>query len=299
MTQLLALLLAVVLVWPVGAAEITPSDVYTQALRIKAEMELLADHLQIRGEKAVQPVRMVLQPRHVWQKTGLILLKINRFRALHGMPRLTVSDVEPVPNLEPAMNYEQTQRILAEIFIIKRRLGIDATTAPLAPATDKTPQDVFNLFNAISMQWDVLNQHEVDAVTIYAEVRRLHADIDAVLRQLRIQDVAFPPAKEPATTLEECLRVSFELMAEVQRLQRLAGIAVVDFAPFRKAAGVLPSDVLNMVGMALAELQPLKASLGLNHVITPATAFQEEANLADVRQLMGYAMHKLKQVRTL
>ncbi|MBF0180852.1 MAG: hypothetical protein HQM03_12590 [Magnetococcales bacterium] len=299
MTRLAALLLCVLLAWPARAAEITPSDVYTQALRIKAEMDLLADHLQIRGDKPAEPVRLLLQPRHAWQKTGLILLKINLFRGKLGLPRLTVGDVEPVLNLEPAMNYEQTQRILAEIFIIKRRLGIEAASALPPPATDKTPQDVFNLFNAISFQWDVLNRHEVDAVAIYAEVRRIHADIDALLRPARVQDGAHPPAKEPATTLEETLRASFDLMAEVQRLQRMAGIPVVDFTPFRKAAGVLPSDVLNMVGMVLAELQPLKARLGLNHAITPATTFQEEANLADVRQFLGYAMHKLKLVRTL
>lgn len=280
-------------------AEITPSDVYAQVVQIEKEIIILKKHFAITQEKPAPPITAELKPRHVWQKSYFILAKINLFRHKHHLPVLTLNTLEPVLKLDPALVYEQTQRILTEIRILKTRLHITQFISPVEKFSGKQPIDVFNKLNWISYQWDELNGKNIDPSYVFAEVMRIYEDINSILSAKYIEDTSFPPEKQPTMQAVDSLQTAFVLMAEVQRLQRNMGIPRTDFSVFRKHEQVLKSDVFNIVGMVLAELQTIKAGMDLSHALTPPAASYQGKASADVHQLLGWAVHKIQLIKTL
>lgn len=294
------LILALWLLLPaISQAEINPSDVYAQVVQIEKEIIMLKKHFGITQEKPAPPIIADLKPRHVWQKSYFILAKINLFRRKHHLPVLTINTLEPLLNLAPALVYEQALRILTEIQILKTRLNITQRISPMEKFSGKQPIDVFNKLNWISYQWDVLNGKNIDPSYVFAEVMRIYQDINSILSANYIEDTSFPPEKQLAMQPVDSLQAAFVLMEEVQRLQRNKGIPRTDFSVFRKHEQVLKSDVFNMVGMVLAELQTIKAWTGLSHVLTPPANSYQGKTPADVHQLLGWAVHKMKLIKTL
>lgn len=278
---------------------ITSSHVFAQAVRIEGEVELLKAHLGLRETKPAVAVHAPLLPRHAWQKAYLIQLKINIFRRQHGFSVEAANTLEQVRDLEPIVVHEQTQRILTQIAMLKLRLGISAEVAAPEVVPDKQPVDVFNKLHQVSLQWDVLNRGEVQPADVYGEVKRLNEDVNTILQHLRVWDVAHPPAKIPGAQSNAALEAAFEVLGEVQRLQQRAAIPRVDLGVFRKGEGVLPSDVLNMVVLVLAEVQTVKAHLGLNHDLTPVHEKHSAKTPAEVAQFLGYVANKLRLIRSL
>ncbi len=66
---------------------ISPSDVFSQAERIHQEVTLLKGHMGKANTTQEVTYQANLKPRHVWQKGYMVLIKLNIFRRLHGMPR--------------------------------------------------------------------------------------------------------------------------------------------------------------------------------------------------------------------
>ncbi|MBF0422905.1 MAG: hypothetical protein HQL73_07920 [Magnetococcales bacterium] len=281
------------------AAETTPSDVFAEAVRIEKEVELIREHLGITAVKPVTQTRTKFLPRHSWQIGYLILVKVNIFRRQMGLPFLTPNNLNPVLELEPSAVYEQTQRILTELRLVKRRLKITREIPPQEVEADKKPADVVNKLLFVSAQMDMLNQDKFTANDAFTEVKRLNEDVGLLLDHLKIQDVAFPPAPKPDATPSDSLISAFALLAEVQRLQQLASIARVDFGPFRKTTAVEPEDVFNVVILILAELQTVKAFLGLEDELTPPSRNNRDKSPSDVNQLLGYATNRLRLIQSL
>ncbi len=296
----LFILLALMAWGPISGGELSigPSDVYAQALQIEKEVNLLKRHQGIKEEKPATEIKAELQPRHVWQKSYSILTKINIFRRRNRLPVITANSLEPVANLDPALVYEQTQRILTEIHILKTRLGILGQVEATTPEAGKRPIDVFNKLNYISQQWDVLNGEEIDPSYVFAEVMRIDEDLNTIFRSLHLEDTTFPPSKtdvQPSDSLE----AAHAMVLEIQRLQRRTGIPRTDLSVFLRQGRVLPSDVFNMVGMGLAELQTLKAHLGLRGELTPPAGVYRDTSPADVHQMLRWVTRKLQLIRSL
>ncbi len=286
---------------PVQAApvEITPSDVYAQAVLIEKEVELLKRHYHVATKSDVVPVEAELRPRHVWQNAHLIQVKLNIFRTRHGLPSMSPVTLQPLLQVDPRLPWAQTQRILTEIKIIKRLLGVPGEASAVSPVQGKRPIDVFNKLNQVSYDLDTLNGEAINPAYVYAEAMRSYEDVTALLRRLGIPDTAAPPPKPVNAQPRDALIAAFALMSEVQRLQRLAGLETVNFKAFDKTEKVVPSDVFNMVSMNLAELQMLKAKLGMAQDITPPAALHEGKTPSDVTQLLGYAVNRLRLIRKL
>ncbi|MBF0183281.1 MAG: hypothetical protein HQM06_02665 [Magnetococcales bacterium] len=299
-------LLVVVGVWFVflpsllqAERQITPADVYAEVVRIEKEVELIKAQRGIQEVRNTEPVSANLLPRHPWQKSYLIHRKINLFRQQLGLPKLAAPSLQPLVTLEPILVYEQTQRLLTEIALLKMHLGIEELVPPQPVIAGRQPIDVFNKLHHVSVQWDLLLHASVTSTDIYAQLRRIDADVDTLLDFLHIPDQAFPPAKQGLVSLEELLASSFTLMEEVQRLQQLSGLPRVDFEPFRYPKEVTSTDVLNLVSFVLAELQPVKANLGLVHELTPVAGYYGDKGAAVVQQLLGYVTNKLRLIRSM
>ncbi|MCI5138663.1 MAG: hypothetical protein D3922_09685 [Candidatus Electrothrix sp. AR1] len=250
--------------------KITSSEVYSQVMQIDKEVDLLKKNFGLTREKKADIYRGSLRPRHVWEKSYVVQVKINVLRKKFGLPRNQPNSIEPELNLSPGLVFEQSQRLLAELYVLKKRLGITAQASAPQQFKDKQPIDVFNRLHHISYQLDVLNREEINPNYVFAEVMRIYEDIATLLKELQVRDLTYPPGKEKEVTPADSLTATFELLVEIQRLQKIAGIERTDFSIFQKKKLVLPSDVFNLVSMALAELQTIKADRDLHHYVTPS-----------------------------
>lgn len=278
-------------------AEITPSTVYAQAVQIEKEIELLKRYYNITLHNPVAPVEADLQPRHVWQKTYVILIKLSIFRRKHGLSGFSPLVHEPTIKQDPRNSWGQTQRILTEIKIIKAYLGIPGEVSPVAPMQGKRPIDVFNKLNQIAYDMDALNNEAISPSYVYAEVLRINEDVNDLMRKIGTADTAVPPARNPAATPVDSLAQAFVLMETIQKMQRQLGLETTNLDVFRKKDGVVPADVFNMVTLCLGEIQLVKARLDLAHSVTHPAEFHEGKTPAEVTQLLGYVTNKLRLIK--
>ena len=86
-----------------------------------------------------------------------------------------------------------------------------------------------------------------------------------------------------------------KVLEKLQNLQHSVGIKTVDFSVFDKEKAT-PSDVYTITGMILAELQPIKAYIGLTTSVTPPALSYTKKVPADIEQLMGWNLRKLSLI---
>jgi len=283
------------------AKELTPSDVYSQVMLIKDNIHSLLKYYDIKHEhKAIQNrvmVKIPLKPRNVWQKTYEIMIKINILRDEHNLPIIEPINMPPVANLNPDLVYEQTQRIITELKIFETRLSIPISKENLQKVKGKTPLDVFNALNGISLTIDELNKNKVTPSYVFGENMRVYDDISLILDTLNIEDNTIPAKKNIKSTPNDTARTGLKILEKIKQLQVLSGISFVDFRDFKKAKQT-PSDVFSLTQMIIAELQTIKAYLNIPN-ITPSAAQYHEKTPAEVDQLMSWNLRKLELINSL
>jgi hypothetical protein len=147
---------------------------------------------------------------------------------------------------------------------------------------------------------DILNGKTLIPSDVLSQAVRISEDVNFILEALGIKDTVIPPKKnvgvQPGGAFENVLL----LLEEIKRIQGLIGMNSIDFHAFTpKHRQITPSDVFSIVGIALAELQPIKASLGLKYALTPMAEHYENIKPEDVQQLFGWSIRKLQLIRSM
>ena len=285
-----------------SAKVITPNDVYAQSILIQEHVHFLLKHYAIEhdhdGIHKRTSISTRLKPRNAWQKSYEILVKINMLRDNYNLSRIEPVGMEPVEKLDPEMVYGQTQRILAELRIFEVRKNIKIPTFTLRTYKNKTPLDVYNAFSHISASFDELNRSELSPSYVFAETMRIYDDLSIILKHINVKDNTIPNKRLVSATPADSLAVSMMVLEKIKKLQRSVGIRTVDFSVFNKK-NPLPSDVYSITGMIIAELQPIKAYIGLTHDVTPPGRLYMKKVPADIEQLMGWNLRKINLITTL
>lgn len=281
------------------AKTITPSDVYAQAMLITDETHALLKYYNIEhdhdGIMARTGIKTQLKPRNSWQMTYEIALKINIFRTVHKLPIIQPVNIAPVLDLNADLVYEQTQRILTEIKIFKYKMGIEHNESKAKEYANKTPLDVFNLLRKISASFDELNQAEFTSSYVFAETMRIYDDLTIILAHLKIKDNTVPPSSNPKITSKDAFDTSMEALRVLKQIQFTMGIDGVDFSAFNKQE-ISANDMFTISQMIIAELQTIKAYIGLKHYITPAAGIYRDKTPANVEQLMNWNLRKISLI---
>ena len=292
-------ILAMLLVSSISSAqakEITPSHVYAQAERIYADILTIKTYDKLTARITNIDTKVQLSPRHVWQKTYEILVKLNIYHRQH-YPGVIPGAIEPIKDLPPQMVYDQTQRILLEISLIKNRLEITTPTPAAKYYRNKVPTDVYNLLSRASHEMDIINSAGLTPSNVFAQAFRINSDIDLILHTLGVDDNSIPPAKHPDSQPQDAFKAAMALKQTINTLQRKLAIPVTDFSSLKDGA-VTPSQVFALIGLITAELQEIKFALSLHHQRTPAAKFYQHKTPADVEQLLGWCNNKLLQTRS-
>jgi hypothetical protein len=294
---LLLLLLSLPAASPRAEAVFSSAEVFGQVLLIEEETELVRRHFQIsRPPRPVTPLPADLKPHHVWQKFYLLLRRIAAFRLRHGLDAFSPLGTEPRESLDPRYTWGQTQRVLTEIRILRRLLGVPGEVAEAPAVEAKRPVDVFHKLAEVEALWDSLLDDDFAAAALYGEALRLDEDVNGLLEWLKRFDDAVPPPRPEQATVEGALAAAYEALGEVQRLQRLLGLPVTDLSGLLGRAN--PEDVLDLVVLTLAELQTVKARAGLVHAIPPAAKYRAGQRIAQASQLLRYTANKLALIRS-
>jgi len=284
----------------VRAVEPTPNDVYQKVYQVSQEIQTIKRHLRI--DKVAEEVNVTIDvtPGHSWQKAYEILYKINLFRQKHGLSFFSVPSREPLLKLPPMVAYEQMERIISELRILKYYLDITEEIVPASTFTGKVPTDVYNLLNHISFEMDILNGKTLTPSDVLTLSVRISEDINFILGALGIKDTVIPPKKNAGVLPGGSFENFLLLLVEIKRIQELIGISGIDFYALKPTnRQITPSDVFSIGGIVLAELQPIKAYLGLKYALTPMAEYYENINPADVQQLAGWSIRKLQLVRSI
>jgi hypothetical protein len=283
------------------AKEITPSDVYSQVDLIGQEVHFLLKHYGIahNHDEIVNSVNIKteLLPRNVWQKTYEILLKINILRNHHKLPTIEPVAMTPVLHLNPNLVYEQTQRILTELKIFETRMALEAPRTTLVSFTNKKPSDVFKGLSHLSMAFDEITGVKSLNEMIFGENMRIYDDITLILDRLKIDDQTIPATRNPSSTIESLQVISLKTLEKIRQLQISSGINFIDFESFRKQ-NPTSSDILTTTEMIIAELQTIKAYLGITK-ITPAALTYNMKTPIEIEQIMSWNLRKLNLIRSL
>ncbi len=295
------IILLLLLTLTLSAKAITPNDVYAQVMLMTDEIHFLLKHYGIEhdheGIIKRTNVSTKLKPRNTWQITYEIMVKINIFREEYSLPIIEPINMSPVLNLNPDLVFEQTQRILTELKIFEIRKGIEVPAYKKKTYKGKTPIDVYNSLTHVSKSFDELNKGIVTPSYVFGEQMRLYDEITLVLQQLNISDKTIPKKKKvgavPADVFDECMNV----LEKIKQIQIGAGIGFVDFSEFKKG-NESASEVYTITQMIIAELQTIKAYLGIE-AITPAAIKYNTKTPAEVGQLVSWNLRKLNLIHTL
>lgn len=280
--------------------QITPSEVYQEAIKIDKEIELLQSYFNIKTTEKINigHVPGEFKPKHVWQLAYMLNVKINMFRVKNNLPRMEEVGMEPVLKVKPNIPYGMLLRVNNEIQIIKRFLNIKIKISQTPSVKDKTPTDVLNKLLHISKELDILNNQGINPSAVFAQVMRLYQDVSTVLSFLNISDNTFPPAKNENSKPKDAFVEVQNFNKYLKRLQRVFDIDRTDFSGLQKDT-FIPEDTFILVGMANAEFQTIKAYLGLIHEVTPPAIFYKDKTPSDVEQLIGWLTKRIQLINTL
>ena len=277
--------------------DITPSDVFEKTLQISREVELIRKYFN--SPKSATPERLgvFMRPRNTWLKSYEILVKINILRANNQLPRVAEVALQPLQNFDSGLVYEQMIRVLAELNIVKDRIGIRGQIHLVKQQAGKTVSDNYHLLEAISIQLDSIIGKSFSPSFVFAQNMRILEEINTLLAELNIRERTGPPNRIENTVPKDVFNIALQMLDEVKRLQRIAGIESIDLSAIQKE-NIAPKDVFRLTGLILSELQPIKAYLRISKVTPPANIYHGKRP-ADAGQLMGWALRKIKKIRAL
>ncbi|NWF65961.1 MAG: hypothetical protein HXX81_00665 [Campylobacterales bacterium] len=278
---------------------ITSTDAYRQTQIVLSEIEIIKEHFNITAKSKSHTFNTELFSRHTWQLTYEILIKLNILRAKHGIAKMPVTSMQPTLDLSPILTYEQINRILLEIDFLKLHLGITKEPKEVRVDGTKNPTDVFNALLAISRELDLINGFSFNPSFVFAEAMRIHDDVTNILHFLKIKDDTIPPKKLANATPSNSCATGIEILKEIERLQKKANIKIVQLDELSNIKEHTPSDTFLITEFILAELQTIKAYIGMKDYVTPLAISFDGKKSEDTNQLLGWSLKKLQKIQSI
>ncbi|EIJ40951.1 hypothetical protein BegalDRAFT_0024 [Beggiatoa alba B18LD] len=280
---------------------ISLDETYTEIYKVQQELALIKQRLNLTETIERPKVTLQISPRHSWQKIYQILFKLNHVFEKYGFPPLNIPSREPEKNMSNDAIYEQVIRLHTEFNLLKQYLGVTAFPPPPPVFTQKTDLDNYNALNAIFYDLDALANSSFTPSHVFGQTMRIHEDIDALLYFLEITDTTLPNPKKINSTPADVFNTGLELVREIQELQKNFNIKMVnlktDVYQDIHTRKITPTEAFGMTGLILAELQVLKAHLGLELIVTPAARFYQDKIPADSRQILEWNISRIQLIK--
>jgi len=245
-------------------SQVTPAHVFQITEEALVELDSILEHQDLYFNRHINkpPER---QPRHVWQKSREVIVKLQAYQKMSGLevfktPQLTVKVVMPS---DVKMLAEQ---ILDAMRIMKRNYGVSAPDAVVSFSTRKTPTDVYLNLTKISAKLDFLFGNAVTPSDVYhiaVTIRNILQNMHHVRAERALVPFASIPlkGKRPRDVYE----AGFALQAKLKGLEKKPGYKIEGGIARVEVRGsrITPSEVLDLLDVVLADVNELARSIGI------------------------------------
>ncbi len=249
----------------VGAAAITPDDVYRVTRTINGELELMHesnDSMPIVDIDA--PELTPRRPRHVMQKAREVLLKVQLLRRINGLAQ---NDLPPMPlhEVRPADVKAVVDLIRRDLAALRSIFGVTKAPFSAPNPTGKTPTDVYSDLVRAGEQLDGLGIPRIVPNDVYRVALTIVDDLEKV-RIARGVTEAVPTLlgskdKQPSDVYAkafEILRALGALTSENPDIEIPGGIVLLN----RRSGRIEPAHVMDLLNNILAEISAIKVTVG-------------------------------------
>jgi hypothetical protein len=272
--------------------------IYTQTNYILKDVQIIKKYLNVNTKASSKDIKINMFIRHTRARAYEIFTKLNILRSSYSLPLIEAPNMEPTTETNPIYTYTQLERLKTEVDILKQHLGINSKPKPLKIVTNKNITDTYNLLGQVSAELDTINAKAFTPSHVFSEAMRIYEDIDAILVKLSINDNISPPKKEINDKPIDTYKIAIKILNKIKSLESNSGIESINFYAFDRT-NITPSDVFEITQIILAELQIIKAYIGLNHEITRGAKYYTNKTPADAAQLMGWLYKKIKLIESL
>jgi hypothetical protein len=280
--------------------QITPNDVYEQLYLISKDIESLKEFFNIQEQAEASKINTNLYPRHMWQKSYELMYKINLLREKYGLPYISAPIREAQRDATAFVVYEQLFRARTELSLLKNILGVPEAEITPKKFTNIRVTDSFNFITTISNEMDLILGDSFSPSDVFAQAMRISEDVNVILDELETNSRDTPPTRNLQSTPDDSYLAAETMMAELVKIQRKLNIASIDYLKLKpQHRQVQPSDVFSMTGIILAELQTIKAHLGLRYTMTPSANRYTNMLPMHTEQVLGWNANKLKLIETI
>ena len=278
------LILFILLTTILAFAAKTPSDVYSESLVLKQQIEDLRHENGI-----VEPLPKVAPqhdklPRHVLQKTLEILTKVNKYREIHNYGLITVPPV-PARKITPQDVYNNVSRLTEEVSYLLNDKDKEFTYKQYY---NKTPSDVYRVLWSISLGFDALLGQGFTPTDVYVKSQQIVERIKFLRKSQREESDIPLPKKRPNLHPNHALYASIDLLKKIHQDEKKLWMKPVP-VPDVPQKVISPTDVYDSLQTVQAELKRITRRIGLEASFPPKEP-KEKKTPSDVVQNLEYAL---------
>jgi len=243
-----------------SAAAVTPSDVYRKVSMINAEIQLIRNELGVKKEIREPVLQIHKMPVHVYIKSIELFNKISKLQKKHGIASSAPPEV-PIQTITPENVISVINRIYDEVVRIKKHLGINQSIKNIALYSGRTPSNVYeNIWQASYLIDGMIKA--INPTEVFENTLRVQSELNLIANHLKVElpNVLGEPqsGKTPKQVhLQGYINLhKFSLLEEQLKME-------VSRVPAYPKTKISPSDVYDTTNLMLAEINRIKAHLGI------------------------------------
>jgi hypothetical protein len=246
------------------ASEVTPSHVFQAVDKVANELILIHQA----NESTLSKPSLKMQgrkPRHVIQKAREVYAKVQKLRNLID---LTVNPIPDFPSTEiiPSNVLDAVHLILNDVKELSDAFDVEKEAPVAKLLSGKTPNDVYLNLVRVGEMVDNLDIPETVPNDVYQIAQTIIGDINLILDNRKIAaDLSLlerSKGKKPADVYVQgrALLLSIGDLCKKNEIFCLPGDVII---PSYHLGAIRPSEVLDTLNNALAELGSIKTNLGI------------------------------------
>jgi len=265
----------------------TPSDVYSESVVVKHMLQVLRKENGVDIDLKKLPIQKDKLPRHVLQKSIEVLRKVDKYREIHDLGRITVPPVPP-RDVTPQDVYNNVERLKQEVSYLLLPENRVSDKFRYKQFYSKTPSDVYRELWMISIGFDVLLGQGFTPTDVYEQSQQV---VDAI-RFLRVtqrekMSVVKPPLKVGQHP-NHALYKSIELIKKINTVEKKLWMKAVPLPKVEEKV-ISPTEVYDSLQTVIAELNRISRRLGVERTFE-LKEIEEKKTPADVVQNLEYAI---------
>ena len=247
---------------PGGETGVTPSHVHQATLDLIAEIEILRRATGVADDPREAEAGEEQSATHAYAKSLEIMEKTARFQKRLGMIPVDVQRM-PAGHIAQKDVSRNVRAIIEELRRVKRQLVIEDEIEPAPFAGGKAPSLVYRNLRDASLLLDGLVGRPTNSNDVYANVLRIHDEMELIAVSLKVQIERDPPpiegARESKDVAQQVLRATYKVV----NLQTRLGMDSSDL-PQAAMVGATPAEALDATNILLAEMVRIRTHLNIH-----------------------------------